>query len=384
MGYILDNTNQFKVYLTDKGKELLSDGGLLANIAYFSMSDEDTNYTTLTDNFDPIDVDKQDIVSIENELFKVNGLSLVFVQPVLRGNIVNGTQKDDSLLYINNNGFKDVLLVDGEEVTEKKLLTYRDNNGYRKFKLTGNNGLYLHSPYPEVLTDFNELIKNYDFYPTNDKERTLFDLKNVSFSDNSTLKGNNRTSESNSSLISSNITKKSELILHERYYTEFNVYFNYWKGFGFDNSSPDYKTQVDFYASLGTNRIKLLLDGLQYYDPNSFTYTTIPTGLTSYIQLSGDTLMLDYSNTDSVVSLLNTVSPLAPNGCNFRVRCRLIDDIADFLTEDNVVTDSKDFKLEIVYSTTSDTISEAQQTLVNITNPLSNSGEPPIIIPDPS
>ena len=54
MGFIIDNTNTFEVYLTDLGRQAFLENGLANAIAYFSISDEDSNYGVFTP--DPTEV----------------------------------------------------------------------------------------------------------------------------------------------------------------------------------------------------------------------------------------------------------------------------------------------------------------------------------------
>ena len=283
----------------------------------------------------------------------------------------------------------DLLIWGNEPNGDKSMLTYKDTNGYRTYKLINENGLYLHSAYPTSLTDYNELNKNYDFFPTLDREKTLFTLTNASFLDATDYKpegliGSNSKAKSNSSEVKSVIKKNKNLILNERYYTEFNIYFNFYGGQNYDNGSDDYKLNVKFYANLGTNRQQLLLDGLLYYDyaANNGTYTTVPTGITSNVYISGNTLYLEYTNNTGKTYFDNYVNALYGN--NFKIRCRLLSDISGFTTSDNViVTDNKDFSISIEYSKLSETKVISNNTGVSVPNPDSFGGDPPVPIPDP-
>lgn len=93
MGFINDNTNTFKICLTDKGKEMFLNGGLKDAVVFFSLSDKDSNYDILEDGyFDPTDIEQQPMATINHlgtrrtslvgtEFFSDN----VFTQTSLRG-----------------------------------------------------------------------------------------------------------------------------------------------------------------------------------------------------------------------------------------------------------------------------------------------------------
>lgn len=176
MGYINQNTNQFKVYLTKKGKELLTTNGLISDIAYFSLSDDDANYGVFND-FDPNDIEYQDIVVVENRARPTNGLSTIFMQPSLDGH-------DNNVLFnVNISDIGNQIIYNNDNEEEKTLLTYKNTNSYRSYKLVDNNGLYLRSQYPVGIDDYNRLNKDYDFYPTLPREKTLFTMSNSTFFD---------------------------------------------------------------------------------------------------------------------------------------------------------------------------------------------------------
>jgi hypothetical protein len=54
MGFIKDNANTFEVYLTELGQQAYFNGGLKDNIAYFSLSDSDSNYQIFEPNVNEI------------------------------------------------------------------------------------------------------------------------------------------------------------------------------------------------------------------------------------------------------------------------------------------------------------------------------------------
>ena len=47
MGYIQDNTNTMQIYLTDLGRQRFIENGLKDSIAFFSLSDDSSNYDVL-------------------------------------------------------------------------------------------------------------------------------------------------------------------------------------------------------------------------------------------------------------------------------------------------------------------------------------------------
>jgi hypothetical protein len=391
MGFLKQNTNQFKVYLTPKGKELMTNGGILSSISYFSLSDESTNYNVISDSstFDPTDIDYQDIVTIENSSEATNGLSTIYSLSSLRGDVSNNIEKHNILTDINISQMSDLLIWGNEISGDKSMLTYKDTNGYRSYKLIDDNGLYLRSAYPTSITDYNQLNKNYDFYPTLDREVTLFDFTNCSYTDGYDNKpkafvGSNGAATTNSSVVKSEIKKKKNLILNERYYTEFNVYFNFYGGQNYVNGSDDYKLNVNFYANLGTNKQQLLLDGLLYYDytANDGSYTNIPTGMTSYVYISGNTLYLQYTNDSVAKSLFDNFSNALYDN-NFKLRCRLLNNITGFTSStNNITTDNKDFSISIEYSGFSKTNVITNNTGISVSNPSDGNTTPEPISPD--
>ena len=106
----------------------------------------------------------------------------------------------------------------------------------KQFNIKGQNGLYLSNGTPSIYsTDVNNdyyykklLIEDYDFFPKNQQEANLFDLKNVKYrATSSQLYGSNSIAKSNSSLSYSYIFKKGELIPNKKYFNSFKMYFNF-------------------------------------------------------------------------------------------------------------------------------------------------------------
>lgn len=169
----------------------------------------------------------------------------------------------------------------------------------KQFNLKGKNGLYLSyvSTY-ELNNNLNfdysdlenyykyHLIENYDFFPKNQKEANLFDLKNTKFDTNNVgIVGSNAISKSNSNLTFSQISRAGQLILNKKYYNNFTFYFKFTGSDlgsyvypNFTNTDISTKVlnalRVKIYLQLGSYIQPLKLSGLQKFNGTTWVDVT--------------------------------------------------------------------------------------------------------------
>ncbi len=160
----------------------------------------------------------------------------------------------------------------------------------RQYNLKDINGLHLKSPYDYDSYNANgvsALIENFDFYPLKSTDITDFEFINSSVnlveSDSIYYNqimgdgfiGDNLFTNKTHDLPYSQIKKINELVKGEKYYTNFNFYFNFGgeDADGFDIGSTGYTITVSLYAILGNTKRKLKLSDLRVYNYKSSTYS---------------------------------------------------------------------------------------------------------------
>jgi hypothetical protein len=160
----------------------------------------------------------------------------------------------------------------------------------RQFNLKNLNGLHLKAPYDYDSYDangVNALIENFDFYPLKTTDITGFNFINSAVrlvATNSVyynrilgdgFTGDNLFTNRTHDLPYSEIKKMNELVKGEKYYTDFNFYFNFGgeDADGFDIGSTGYTITVSLYAILGNTKRKLKLSDLRIYNYKNSTYS---------------------------------------------------------------------------------------------------------------
>jgi hypothetical protein len=160
----------------------------------------------------------------------------------------------------------------------------------RQYNLKNFNGIHLKSPYDYDsynTNGVNALIENFDLYPLKNTDITGFNFINssVRLVDQSSIYygkilgdgfiGDNLYVTRTHDLNYSEIRKNNELVKGEKYYNEFNFYFNFGgaNASGFEIGSTGYTINVSLYAILGNTKRKLKLTDLRVYDFNNPTYS---------------------------------------------------------------------------------------------------------------
>lgn len=242
----------------------------------------------------------------------------------------------------------------------------------KQFNIKGVNGLYLTYKPKIVLTNLNyknQLIEDYDFFPTSTSEANLFDFRNARYQDPGTIIGSNATQKSNSIYKYSEISSKEGLVANKMYYNTFKFYFRFY-GSTLNNYRLTGLTaaqtkkildrlRVEIHAVIGSNTIPLELDNLEKYVGGSWTPVTSSdvTGVGSIqnsgnygIQLSSDfvsglgtvdAIHMAYTGTTQMNTLFNGYTT-APNNYNFRVD-------ASFPDFDQKANNNKNFKIIVRY-----------------------------------
>jgi hypothetical protein len=160
----------------------------------------------------------------------------------------------------------------------------------RQYNLKDFNGLHLKAPYDYDSYNadgVNALIENFDFFPLKSADVTDFSFINSSINlvdSDSTyygkimgdgFRGDNLFTNRTHDLPYSQIRKTNELVKGEKYYTNFNFYFNFGgeDASGFQIGSTGYTISVTLYAILGNTKRKLKLSDLRVYNYKSATYS---------------------------------------------------------------------------------------------------------------
>lgn len=237
----------------------------------------------------------------------------------------------------------------------------------KQFNIKGINGLYL-TYKPEValttLNYENQLIEDYDFFPTGAAQANLYDFKNARYQESSKLIGSNSKQKSNSIFNYSEIVIKDELVANKMYYNTFKLYFRFYgstiKKYRLPGLTDSITKQVlnrlrvKIYVTIGSNEIPMELSNLQKYTGSAWTAVTTgdTTGSGSIsgdnygIQLatglnSEDCIDMAYIETTTINTLFNGYLT-APDGYNFRVD-------ASFPDFDQIAKNTKSYKIKIKY-----------------------------------
>jgi hypothetical protein len=236
----------------------------------------------------------------------------------------------------------------------------------KQFNIKGINGLYLSYKPDLTLTTLNyenQLIEDYDFFPTNLAQANLYNFKNARYQESSKLIGSNAKQKSNSIFNYSEIITKDDLVANKMYYNTFKLYFRF---FGSTlskyrlsglNASTTKKVldrlRIKIYVTIGSNEIPMELSNLEKY---AGSWTAVTTGDTTGansisggnygIQLatglnSEDCVDMAYTGTTTINTLFNGYLT-APDNYNFRVD-------ASFPDFDQIAKSTKTYKIKIKY-----------------------------------
>lgn len=381
MAFITGNTNEFTVYLTDKGREAFFNNGLKDNVAFFSLMDGDANYKVYGDSTYNAKLTNQDIPTVVNRNKTTNNFFEVFTQTGKRGGIVDNKEYKRGLFAISDTTQKNYMIYEPDLGYNDNpgILTYKKIGGYKQFNVFGLNGVYLRTAYPTAPT-LNDLLKNYDIMPVNNVELNRYNYINARYTPPSGLidlsfMGSNARNTSTHNLKYSQITKKNELVIGENYHAYFNFYFRYWNAFNvtFNPTGTTSNLNLNIFLMLGSNKIPMTLSNLQQYRTTGTTagYTNGIIKRRSiagynplvYLSNANKTLNLNYSEKNYTYSSVNyTIIDSfeeynkCPNGYPFRVTASL--DLTKFLDPKGLqqCTNSKDFSILVEYSTLADNI----------------------------
>jgi hypothetical protein len=242
----------------------------------------------------------------------------------------------------------------------------------KQFNIKGINGLYL-SYKPQIdlttLNYKNQLIEDYDFFPTNTSEANLFDFKNAKYQDSNKIIGSNATQKSNSVYKYSEMSSKEALVANKMYYNTFKFYFRF-----FGSTMSNYKLsgltaaqtkrildrlRVEVHVVIGSNTIPMELSNLEKYSGGSWTAVTTSDTAGAYssiangdygIELSSDfvtglgsvdAIHMAYTGTTQMNTLFNGYTS-APDGYNFRVD-------ASFPDFAQIANNNKNYKIIVRY-----------------------------------
>lgn len=370
MGFITGNTNEFVVYLTDKGKETFFDGGLQDIAYYFSLSDEDSNYNILNNiNFNS-NLTNQDLITIKNNDSLTNGLYEVFTQSHKRGSVVDNKTYKKGLFSITDSINKDYVLYDpNPNVVSSAPITYKIIGTYKQYYLLNLNGLYLRTAYPDN-PGLSDLIQNYDLFPIDDLDVNKYYFTNSSYQQKNDILdlsflGSNSESTINNDVLYSEIIKSDELVLGENYHCYYNLYFKYAgaKNIKYNPTGTSENLTVTVSLVLGSNKIPMVLSDLQQYRTTGTTYDFrssvikrhTDSGYTPLVSLidGNSKILMNYSERDYVYSSVPyTITDhfedyyQSPIGYNFRVKASL--KLNEFYI--NQCKNNKDVSILIEYS----------------------------------
>lgn len=381
MAFITGNTNEFIVYLTDKGREAFFNNGLKDNVAYFSLMDGDANYKVYTDSSYNPKLTNQDIPTVVNKSKTTNNFFEVFTQTGKRGGMVDNKLYNRGLFAVGETTLKNYMVYEPDLGYNDNpgILTYKTVNSYRQFNVFGLNGIYLRTAYPAAPT-LSDLMKNYDIMPVNNVELNRYQYINARYSPPNNITdlsfvGSNARNISTHNLNYSQIIKKNELVIGENYHAYFNFYFRFWNAFNvtFNPTGTTGNLTVNLYLMLGSNKIPMTLSNLQQYRTTGTTaaYTNgiikrrSVAGYNPLVFLSNSnkTINLNYSEKNyTYLSMNYTIADSfeeytkAPNGYPFRVTASL--DLSKFndLKGAQQCTNSKDFSILVEYSRLADNV----------------------------
>jgi hypothetical protein len=213
----------------------------------------------------------------------------------------------------------------------------------RQYNLKNFNGIHLKSPYDYDSYNTNgvsALIQNFDLYPLKSTDVTDFHFINssVRLVDQTSIYygkilgdgfiGDNLYVTRTHDLTYSQIRKDNELVKGEKYYNEFNFYFNFngADASGFEIGSTGYTINVSLYAILGNTKRKLKLTDLSVYDYKNPTYSSttsnpidagyVPITTTgyslynNYVDLTSDNIVMSFLPRPKVYDVINNVAVL--------------------------------------------------------------------------
>lgn len=372
MGFITGNTNEFVVYLTDKGKETFFGDGLANSSYYFSISDTDSNYNVLTDpSFNPT-LTNQDIITINDTESLTNGFSQVFTQTNLRGSIVEDKMYKKSLFGINGGTPKSYVMFEPSLGfnTSIQPLTYKTIGSYKQYFLLDLDGLYLRTAYPKTVT-LSDLIQNYDLFPIDNIDIGRYSFINSSYQQRNafidlSFLGNNSQNRSNNNVLYSQVLKADELVIGENYHSYFNFYFRFAgvQNLKYNPTGSSENLTVTVNLLLGANKIPMTLTNLQQYRTTGSTFNfangiikrRTAAGFVPLVSLtnSNKSILMNYSErTYTYSSTTYTITDhfedynKSPNGYNFRVKASL--DLSEFYSKNRCLSNN-DFAILVEYS----------------------------------
>lgn len=129
MGFIIDNTNTFEVYLTDLGKQKFFDGGFKDAIKYFSMCDGDNNYEIFVTNPNNILSYNGSTTYYNGNVVKYNGGYYKYKGASNSGNLPTNTAYWDKVILFN------------PTIIDVQAIPTINHNGTRKTSLGNENSL---------------------------------------------------------------------------------------------------------------------------------------------------------------------------------------------------------------------------------------------------
>jgi hypothetical protein len=213
----------------------------------------------------------------------------------------------------------------------------------RQYNLKNLNGLHLKAPYDYDsynASGISALIENFDFYPLKTTDITTFNFINSTVRLVATdsiyynrilgdgFTGDNLFTNRTHDLPYSEIKKTNELVKGEKYYTNFNFYFNFGgeDADGFDIGSTGYTITVSLYAILGNTKRKLKLSNLRIYNYKSPTYSGtkdnpvdagyVPLSTTGYslynnnVSLSSDNINMSFYPRPKTYDIINNTNDM--------------------------------------------------------------------------
>jgi hypothetical protein len=213
----------------------------------------------------------------------------------------------------------------------------------RQYNLKNLNGLHLKAPYDYDsynASGISALIENFDFYPLKTTDITSFNFINSTVRLVATdsvyynrilgdgFTGDNLFTNRTHDLPYSEIKKTNELVKGEKYYTNFNFYFNFGgeDADGFDIGSTGYTITVRLYEILGNTKRKLKLSDLRIYNYKSPTYSGtkanpvdagyVPLSTTGYslyndsVSLSSDNINMSFYPRPKTYDIINNTSDI--------------------------------------------------------------------------
>lgn len=132
MGFILDNKNTFEVYLTDIGRRKFFEGGLKDSVAFFSISDSDSNYSI----FDPTisQVSEYEV----GEVYEIGSI-VEYSGNYYRKVSVNPENPTMEYIPTNLTYWDRIYLLDGNSVEQQPIPTINNKPYYKTSLMNGND-----------------------------------------------------------------------------------------------------------------------------------------------------------------------------------------------------------------------------------------------------